>query len=129
MRIVHRTGRAGVAAARHAVIFAHRLAGDLAAGIEDALDDGGVDIGYVAFEKLAPIIIGTPARQTLSLSAIRRPASLPPGLPLIDVFTYQAPWRFSVALRTVSGARGYFTGGNSSGIGIERRIGLATASR
>src|ERR1051326_4743444 len=35
----------------------------------------------------APTIIGTPARQTLSLSATRRPSSLPPGLPLIDVFT------------------------------------------
>ncbi len=41
--------------------------------------------------KPAPTIIGTPARQTLSLSATRRPASLPPGLPLIAVFTYQAP--------------------------------------
>ena len=51
-RIVHGTGRAGVAAARHAVIFTHRLAGDLAAGIENALNDGGVDIGHIAFQHL-----------------------------------------------------------------------------
>ena len=40
---------------------------------------------------LAPIIIGTPARQILSLSATRRPASLPPAAPLMAVLTYQAP--------------------------------------
>ena len=28
-------------------------------------------------------------------SATRRPDSTPPGLPLIDVFTYQAPYLFS----------------------------------
>ena len=41
--------------------------------------------------KPAPIIIGTPARQMLSLSTTRRPANLPSGFPLIEVFTYQAP--------------------------------------
>ena len=51
-RIVHRTGRAGMAAAGHAVIFAHRLAGDLAAGIEDALDHRRIDVRHIAFQKL-----------------------------------------------------------------------------
>ena len=51
-RIVHRTGRAGMAAAGHAVIFAHRLAGDLAAGVENALDDRRVDVGHVAFQEI-----------------------------------------------------------------------------
>src|SRR5262245_20053096 len=49
---MHRTGGAGVAAAGDAEIFAYRLSGDLAAGIEDPLDDGGVDIGHIAFEYL-----------------------------------------------------------------------------
>ena len=51
-RIVHRTGRAGMAAAGHAVIFAHRLAGDLAAGIENALDHGRIDLRHIAFQQL-----------------------------------------------------------------------------
>ena len=51
-RIVHRTGRTGVAAAGHAVIFAHRLAGDLAAGIENALDHRGVDLRHIAVQEL-----------------------------------------------------------------------------
>src|SRR4029077_16348719 len=50
-RILHRSGRARVAAAGHAVIFAHRLAGDLAAFVEDAVDDRGVDVGHRALEK------------------------------------------------------------------------------
>ena len=50
-RVVHRSGRARVAAAGDAVIFAHGLAGDLAAGIEDARDDRGVDLRHVAVEK------------------------------------------------------------------------------
>ena len=51
-RILHRAGRAGVAAAGHAVVFAHRLAGDLAAGVEDARDDGGVDVRHRAVEEV-----------------------------------------------------------------------------
>src|SRR4029077_4099621 len=42
----------GVAAAGHAIIFAHRLAGDFAAGIENALDDGGVDVRHIAFQNI-----------------------------------------------------------------------------
>src|SRR5262249_24989053 len=48
-RIVHRTGWTRMAAARHAVIFAHRLAGDLTAGIENALDQCRIDLRYIAF--------------------------------------------------------------------------------
>src|SRR5262249_37939790 len=51
-RIVHRAGRAGMAAAGHAEILAHRLAGDLAAGIENALDHRGVDLRDVAVQEL-----------------------------------------------------------------------------
>src|SRR5215472_18384851 len=49
MRVVYRTGGTGVAAAREAEIFAHRLAGDRAAGVENARRDGGVDIRDIAF--------------------------------------------------------------------------------
>src|SRR5690242_9917059 len=42
----------------------------------------------------APFIIGTPARQILSLSAIRLPLSFPAAAPSISVFTYHAPYRF-----------------------------------
>ena len=73
--------------------------------------------------KPAPIIIGTPARQTLSLSATRRPASLPPGAPLIAVFTYQAPCGFSSGVGRVPPSRGYFTGGILVRHGVERGIG------
>src|SRR5262245_13968983 len=51
-RIVHRPAGAGVAAAGHAVVFAHRLAGDLAAGVENALDDGGVDLRHIAVQEI-----------------------------------------------------------------------------
>src|SRR5262249_47424956 len=50
-RIVHHAALAGVAAAGHAVVLADRLAGDLAAGVEDARDDRGVDVGHRAFEE------------------------------------------------------------------------------
>src|SRR5215472_7180882 len=43
----------------------------------------------------APFIIGTPARQILSLSAIFLPLSLPAAAPCTSVLTYQAPCRFS----------------------------------
>ena len=51
MRIVHRAGSAGVAAARKTEIFAHRLAGDRAASVENARDDGRVDIRHIAFHR------------------------------------------------------------------------------
>src|SRR5262245_5259831 len=51
-RIVHRAGRAGMAAAGHAEIFAYRLAGDLAAGVENAGYYRRVDVGHVAFHEL-----------------------------------------------------------------------------
>jgi hypothetical protein len=41
-----------MAAAGHAVIFAHRLAGDLAAGIENALDHRGIDLRHIAVQEL-----------------------------------------------------------------------------
>src|SRR3954451_5140812 len=44
----------------------------------------------------APFIIGTPARQTLSFSAIVLPESLPPEAPLIVVLTYHALYWFSL---------------------------------
>src|SRR5258708_29683535 len=43
----------------------------------------------------APFIMGTPARQILSFSAMVLPASLPLGAPLISVLTYQALYLFS----------------------------------
>jgi hypothetical protein len=55
VRVVHRAGGAGVAAARKAEIFAHRLADDRAAGVEDARRDGGVDIRYIAFHRRGPV--------------------------------------------------------------------------
>ena len=51
VRVVHRPGRAGVAAAGEAEILADGLADDGAAGVEDAGDDGGVDVGHVALER------------------------------------------------------------------------------
>ena len=51
VRIVHRAGRAGVAAAGHAEELAMRLADDGGAGIEHALHDRGVDVGDVAFQR------------------------------------------------------------------------------
>ena len=50
VRIVHGAQRGGVAAAGQAEIFAMRLADDGAAGVEDAGNDGRIDVGHVAFE-------------------------------------------------------------------------------
>ena len=50
-RIVDRAGRIGMAAAGKAEILAMRLADDGAAGVENARDDGGVNIGRVALER------------------------------------------------------------------------------
>jgi hypothetical protein len=51
-RVVHRTRRAGVAAAGDAEVLARCLAGDLAAGIENALDHRRVDVGHIAVQEL-----------------------------------------------------------------------------
>ena len=51
VRVVHRAAGAGVAAAGEAEIFAHRLADDRAAGIENARRDGRVDIRHIAFHR------------------------------------------------------------------------------
>ena len=51
VRVVHRPGRRGVAAAGQAEVLAVRLADDRAAGVEDARDDRRVDVGHVAFER------------------------------------------------------------------------------
>ena len=48
VRIVHRAGGVGVAAAGQAEILAMRLADDGAAGIEDTGHDGGVDVRHIA---------------------------------------------------------------------------------
>ena len=49
--IMHRAGRAGMAAAGETKILAMRFADDGAAGVEDAGDDGGVGVGDIAFER------------------------------------------------------------------------------
>src|SRR5262249_8597709 len=50
-RVLHGAGRAGGAAAREAEVLAVHLAGDGAARVEDAGDDGGVDVGDVALQR------------------------------------------------------------------------------
>jgi hypothetical protein len=47
-----------VAAAGKAQIFAHRLAEDGAAGIEDARDYGGIDVRHVVFEHARAVAQG-----------------------------------------------------------------------
>jgi hypothetical protein len=64
-----------------------------------------------AFSVDAPFIIGTPARQMLSLRTMRLPASGPYGAPLISDFTYQAPSGFSAPEGREPGVRGYRTSG------------------
>ena len=49
--IVHGTRRIGVAAARETEKLAMRLADDRAAGIENARDDGCIDVGRIAFKR------------------------------------------------------------------------------
>src|ERR1700735_2039950 len=63
-----------------------------------------------------PFIIGTPARQMLSLSAIRLPACLPPALPSICTLTCQALYLFSAPSGRLPGVRGYVTGDRLSDI-------------
>ena len=48
--IVHGAGGTGVGAAGEAKIFAHRLADDGRAGVEQARDDRRIDVGNVTFE-------------------------------------------------------------------------------
>ena len=71
------------------------LAGDLGAGIQHARDDGGVEIGNVAFSVDEPFIIGTPASMMLSFSATVLPLSLPLAAPLTVALRYQALRGFS----------------------------------
>src|SRR3984893_13777626 len=54
----------------------------------------------------APFIIGTPARQILSLMAIFLPRSLPAAAPAILLLTYQAACRFSSGAGRRPGKRG-----------------------
>ncbi len=49
-RIVYRSGGVGMASAGEAETLAMRLADDLAARVQDARDDGGVEVGYVALQ-------------------------------------------------------------------------------
>src|SRR5271156_5119199 len=58
---------------------------------------------------LLPIIIGIPATQTLSLTAIFFPTSPPDGAPFTEDFQYQAFSRFSAADGRYPASRGYFT--------------------
>ena len=51
VRVVHRPGGAGVRSAREAEVLADRLADDRGAGVEQARDDGGVDVGHVTLER------------------------------------------------------------------------------
>ena len=60
----------------------------------------------------------------MSLSATRRPASLPPGLPLIEVVTYQAPSGFSARRRAVRRPARIFHRRQLVRRGVERRIGI-----
>src|SRR5918996_5038466 len=55
VRVLDRHGLAGVAGAGEAEILAGRLADDGAAGIEDARDHGGVDLGHVALDHPAAV--------------------------------------------------------------------------
>ena len=48
--VVHRAFGVGVAAAGNAVVLAVGLAGDFAARVENAGDDGGVDVRHIAFQ-------------------------------------------------------------------------------
>ena len=53
-----------------------------------------------------PFIIGTPARQTVSLSTMRLPLRGPSGAPRTSVFTYQAFSGFSDKSGKRPGERG-----------------------
>ena len=55
MWVVHRTRRAGVAAAREAEVLAHRLAEDGAAGVQNARHDGRIHVGHVALERRSAV--------------------------------------------------------------------------
>jgi hypothetical protein len=82
------------------------LANNLAASIQNALDDRGIDLRYVPFQDEQPFIIGTPATMPLSLTAMRLPYSGPEAAPLIAVFTYQALCVFSSGGGKEPGVRG-----------------------
>jgi hypothetical protein len=58
--------------------------------------------------------MGTPATQTLSLTAIVFPARGPSCAPRISARQYQAPSRLSSGRGRKPGDRGYFTGGASA---------------
>ncbi len=53
--IANRAGVAAMTAARGAQVLAHRLAADRAAGVEDAADDRGVNIGHIALQHAAAV--------------------------------------------------------------------------
>src|SRR6266568_6445908 len=62
-----RTGRIGMTAAGKAEILAMRLANDGAAGVKDARDDGGIDVGRVAFERRGTIHHGNAGQADIVL--------------------------------------------------------------
>src|ERR1700730_1962884 len=51
VRVVYRAAGAGMTAAREAEIFAHRLADDRPAGVENAGYHGRVEIGHIALHR------------------------------------------------------------------------------
>ena len=54
-RILDRAGHSGVAAAGIGQVFAYRFAGDFAAGIQDACDDGRVERRHEAVENIGTV--------------------------------------------------------------------------
>jgi len=90
---------AGIGAVGYAFGGAHRVAGpESEAGWRESLRQ----LPIVE----APFIIGTPARQILSLRATALPRSFPAAAPATSVLTYQAPCRFSSGAGRRPGRRG-----------------------
>src|SRR5215475_4355569 len=105
--IVYRTLGARVAASRNAVRFAMYLANNLAASVQDALDDSGIDLRHVPFQDGAAIHHRhSRHHDVLSLTAMRLPCSGPAAAPLMAVFTYQALCVFSSGGGKEPGVRG-----------------------
>ena len=78
--VVGRPECVGVAAARVAEVLAVRLAEDRRAGLEHAVDDGGVELGDVTLGgSMRRSSSARPATATLSFTAMVRPASGPSG--------------------------------------------------
>ena len=77
--------------------FAHRLAGDFAAGIENALDHCRIDLRHIAFQKLGADHHRHAGKADIVLERDTAAGELAARFALIEVFTYQAPCGFSSA--------------------------------